>query len=414
MNSSPRVTSVPPIFWQSVPFIIACGCLIGLLSYGPRGALGLFLTPITESREWSRETFALALAIQNLIWGAAQPIAGMLADRFGTARILSLGAVIYAAGLVLTAWAPTPLWLHISAGVMIGLGVAFASFSLVLATFGRVVTPEKRSIAFGLGTASGSFGQFLFAPLGQALLDGAGWQNALYVMAALLVLIPLFAIPLRGRAGSEDGSASQQQTMKQAIQEAFGYRGFLLLTAGFFVCGFHVSFIAVHLPAYIVDVGLSPVLGAWAIALIGLCNIFGAIGAGFIGNRYSKPIFLSLIYFSRAIVIALFVLLPVSPATVLIFAAAMGFLWLSTIPPTSALVAVMFGPRYMATLFGFIFFSHQLGSFLGVWLGGKIFDETGSYDAIWWIGVALGLFAAIVHWPIKDAPMAEVRAAGAA
>lgn len=413
MNMHSRTTSSSEVLWQSVPFIITCGCLIGLLSFGPRAALGLFLTPVTEAREWSRETFALALAIQNLIWGFGQPIAGMLADKFGTARILSLGAAIYAAGLVLMAWAPTPLWLHMSAGILIGLGIAFASFSLVLATFGRVVSPEKRSIAFGFGTASGSFGQFLFAPLGQALQDGIGWQAALFVMAALVMLIPLLSVPLKGRANDAEEGEAGSQSLMAAITEAFGYRSFLLLVAGFFVCGFHVAFITVHLPAYIVDRGMDPIWGAWAIALIGLCNIVGALASGYIGGRYSKPIFLALIYFARSVVITLFLLLPVSPATILMFAGAMGLLWLSTIPPTSGLVAVMFGPRYMATLFGFVFFSHQIGSFLGIWLGGKLFDETGSYDAIWWIGIALGIFAAIVHWPIKEAPMAEVKAAAA-
>ena len=403
------------VFWQSVPFIITCGCLIGLLSFGPRSALGLFLAPMTEARDWTREIFALSLAIQNLIWGAGQPIAGMLADKFGTARILTLGAITYTLGLVLMAWAPTPIWLHISAGVLIGLGIAFSSFALVLATFTRVVSEEKRAFAFGLGTASGSFGQFLFAPLGQVLLDGFGWQQALLILGLIMLIIPFLAIPLRGRSDSIKSTVNEpQQGMFAAISEAFGYRSYVLLVIGFFVCGFHVAFITVHLPAYILDVGLNPIWGAWALALIGIFNIVGSLASGYISSHYSRPIFLSLIYLTRSVVIALFVLLPVTPFTILMFASSIGLLWLSTVPPTSALVAIMFGPRYMATLFGFVFFSHQIGSFLGIWLGGRLFDETGSYDAIWWIGVLLGIFAAIVHLPIKDAPKSAIKGTASA
>lgn len=398
----------------NIPLAIACGCLIALISFGPRSAMGLFFQPMTEANDWNREIFALAIAIQNLLWGLGQPVAGMMADRFGTWKTMTLGSLLYVAGLLLMVDAQSPVALHVSAGVLIGLGVAFSSFSLVLAAFGRTVSAEQRSLAFGIGTASGSLGQFLFAPLGGALIAGIGWQQTLIVFAGLAALVPLLAIALRGKAapgmGTQDAS---DQSLTAAISEAFGTRGFILLTIGFFVCGFHVAFITVHLPPYISDLGLDPSWGAWAIALIGLFNIAGALASGYIGGRYSKPIFLSLIYLARAVVIFAFIMLPISGISVLIFSAAMGLLWLSTIPLTSGLVAVMFGPRYMATLFGFVFLSHQVGAFLGVWLGGKLYDETGSYDAIWWCGIALGIAAAIIHWPIEQKPVRRL-AQGAA
>jgi len=391
--------------WQTASVVIVAGCIISLIAFGPRSALGLFLTPMTEARGWSREIFALAIAVQNIMWGAGQPIAGAIADRYGTARVLAAGGLIYAAGLAVTAWAPSPLWLNLGAGVLIGLGMAAASFSIVLAAFARTVTPERRSIAFGIGTAAGSFGQFLFAPLGQGLIQSVGWPQALLVMAAMMLAVPFLAFALKGKPAVPAAGIGRDQSITEALSEAFGYRSFVLLVAGFFVCGFHVAFITTHLPPYITDVGLDPALGAWAIAIIGLFNIVGSLASGVIGGRYSKPVFLSLIYFSRAIAIALFILLPVSPASVLIFSAAMGLLWLSTVPPTSGLVAIMFGPRYMATLFGFVFFSHQAGAFLGVWLGGRLYDQYQSYEVVWWLGVALGIFAAIVHWPIREQPV---------
>ncbi|WP_305984213.1 MFS transporter [Roseibium sp. MMSF_3544] len=398
--------STPARTGPNVPLIIVCGCLIALISFGPRSAMGLFFQPMTDARDWSRELFALAVAIQNLMWGIGQPFAGMIAERFGTWKSMTLGALMYCAGLLLMIDAQSAVALHVSAGVLIGLGVAFSSFSLVLAAFGRSVSPEQRSLAFGIGTASGSLGQFLFAPLGATLIEHMGWQNTLVIFAGLIAIIPLLAIALRGKSEAPtDASAGADQNLKAAISEAFGTRGFILLTIGFFVCGFHVAFITVHLPPYIADLGLDPSWGGWAIAIIGLCNVFGALASGVIGGRYSKPILLSLIYLGRAIAIFAFIMLPVTPASVLIFSGVMGFLWLSTVPPTSGLVAVMFGPRYMATLFGFVFLSHQIGAFLGVWLGGRLYDETGSYDAIWWCGIVLGILAAIIHWPIEEKPV---------
>jgi MFS family permease len=392
----------------ALPIVVVAGCLISLLSFGPRSIMGLFLTPMTEARGWSREIFALSIAIQNIMWGIGQPFAGALADRYGSGRVLAGGGLVYAAGLVVMAWAPDPLWLNISAGVMIGLGLSAASFSIVLAAFGRRVPPEKRSMVFGLGAAAGSMGQFIFAPFGQTLIQGFGWSQALVILSVLMLAIPLLAIPLAGRPGG-GGHAIREQTFGQALGEAFAHRSYLLLTAGFFVCGFHLAFVTTHLPPYIVDKGLDPRIGAWALAAIGFFNIFGSLASGWIGQNYSKPIALSLIYLARAIAIALFVLFPTTPASVLIFASVLGLLWLSTVPLTSGLVAVMFGPKYMGMLMGIVFLSHQIGSFLGVWLGGRLYDQTGSYDVVWWIGVALGVFAAVVHWPIQEAP-AEARA----
>lgn len=399
-------SSSPARQGPNIPLIIVCGCLIALISFGPRSAMGLFFQPMTEARGWSREVFALAIAIQNLVWGFGQPIAGMISDRFGTWKSMTLGALLYGSGLLIMIDAQSPLALHLSGGILIGLGIAFSSFSLVLASFGRTVSPEQRSLAFGIGTASGSLGQFLFAPLGGTLIATIGWQDTLLVFAGLMALIPFLAAALRGKANQPQGLAPEaDQNLASAVAEAFGTRSFWLLTIGFFVCGFHVAFITVHLPPFIADKGLDPSWGAWAIALIGLCNIAGSLASGYIGGRYSKPVFLSLIYIARAVAIFLFIMLPVTPLSVLVFSGVMGILWLSTVPPTSGLVAVMFGPRYMATLFGFVFLSHQIGSFLGVWLGGKLYDETGSYDIVWWSGIVLGILAALIHWPIEEKPV---------
>jgi MFS family permease len=406
MTSAPSAAPLHRRFAVPLWGVVLAGCLIALLSFGPRSVMGLFLAPMTDAKGWSREIFALAIAIQNLLWGLGQPVAGAIADRWGTGRVLAGGGLVYASGLLVMAWAPTPLWLNIGAGVLMGLGMATASFTIVLAALGRRVPPEKRSIVFGIGTAAGSLGQFLFAPLGVVLIASIGWADALLFLAVLMLVIPVLALALVGRPDPAmlEAGALRDQSLWQAVIEAFGHRSYLLLTAGFFVCGFQLAFITTHLPPYIVDVGLDPAIGGWALALIGLFNVFGSLASGWIGQHYPKPAFLSLIYLARSAVVALFMLAPPSPAGVLLFAAAMGFLWLSTVPPTSGLVAIMFGPKYMATLMGIVFLSHQVGAFLGVWLGGRLYDQTGSYDVVWWLGVALGIFAAIVHWPIREAP----------
>jgi MFS family permease len=391
--------------------IVLAGCLIAMTTFGPRSTMGFFLTPMVNEYGWSRETFSLAIAIQNLMWGAGQPFFGAIADRYGTARVLVIGAVLYGAGLAIMSVADTPLWLHVSAGLLIGLGVAASSFGIVLAAFGRAVTPEKRTIVFGFGTAAGSFGQFLFSPLTQAFITNFGWSAALQILAAMMIVVPLLAIVLQGKPTAVPLKGGRDQSIGEALSEAMGHRSYVLLVFGFFVCGFHVAFITAHLPAYIRDMGLDPAWGAWAIALIGLFNIVGSLASGVLSGRYSKPIFLALIYLARSVVIVGFLLLPLSPATLLAFSALMGLLWLSTVPPTNGLVAIMFGTRYLAMLGGLVFFSHQIGSFLGVWLGGYLYDVYGSYDVVWWLGVALGVFAAVVHWPIEERPVDRLKAA---
>ncbi|TBW34414.1 MFS transporter [Siculibacillus lacustris] len=383
--------------------IVACGCLIAALNFGPRSSMGFYLTPITMERGWSRETFALAMAWQNLLWGVGATFFGGFADRWGTAKTLTLGAGLYAAGILAMGWAPTPAAFH-AAGMLVGFGVAGCSFGIVMGAFGRVVRPEQRTLVFGFATAAGSFGQFFFAPVTQGLITDLGWHASLYVLAALMGLIPLLAIPLRGASAVHTG-VERDQSVLEAFREALGHRSFRLLVAGFFVCGFQVAFITTHFPAYLNDLGLDPKWGIVALMLIGAFNIVGSLGAGILGMRMPKRWLLALIYAGRSLVVTVFLLVPASPVTVVIFAALMGVLWLSTVPPTNALVALMFGTRWFAMLGGMVFFSHQIGSFLGVWLGGVIYDRTHSYDPVWWMGVALGLFAALVHLPIREAPI---------
>ena len=388
--------------------ILACGCLIGVLGFGPRTGMGFLLTPMSSAHGWGRDLFALALAIQMLLWGAAQPFAGAMADRFGAAPVLSVGAVLYALGLATMAYASTPAMLHLSAGVMIGFGLAGSSFTVVIGAFGKLMPPQWRALAFGAGTAAGSFGQFLFSPLAVALIDGYGWQRTLVIFAAIVLLImPLslaLATPRDAGAGTA-ATAPPQQSLAQALTEAFGHRSYWLLVLGFFTCGFQIFFIAVHLPAYLVDRGLPSEVGGWTLASIGLFNIVGAIAAGWLAAFMPKRYILSLIYFGRAAAILVYILLPPSTVATLIFGAVMGLLWLSTVPPTSGLVAVMFGTRWLAMLFGFAFFSHQVGGFLGVWLGGVLFERTGSYDAVWWLSILLGLLSAVINLPIVEKPV---------
>jgi MFS family permease len=394
---SPRASA-----WRTPLVVIVAACLIAMLGFGIRAIFGLFLEPMTVARGWDRETFALAMAIQNLLWGLALPIAGAIADRFGPARVLAFGAVLYALGVWGMAEAESGLALHLFGGVLTGIGVAFTAFSIALAAMARVVAPERRSLAFGIGTASGSFGQVVFSPLGQAFIAAYGWETALLILAASALLILPLAFVLPNDTG---GGAAAQQTIREAVGEAVGHRGFVLLTAGFFVCGFHIAFMTVHFPAYVVDLGLAAGVGAIALSLVGLFNIIGSFAAGAAGQRWSKKYGLSVIYFARSIAILALLLAPKTDLTIYLFAATMGLLWLSTVPLTSGIVAQVFGVRYMATLFGIVFLSHQIGSFLGVWLGGYFYDATGSYDVIWWAGVALGLAAALIHLPIDERPL---------
>jgi MFS family permease len=388
---------------RAIPIVIAAGCIISAVGFGPRSTMGFFLTPITNEYGWGREVFALAIAIQNLVWGIGQPFVGMLADRFGTARVLTGGALVYAAGLALMAHSDTPLALQLTAGVMVGFGIAGSAFLLVMAAFARLLPASMRTLGFGLGTAAGSVGQFIFAPLGQGFITAYGWQTALTIMAGTLMVVPLLAFVMRGKPEAAPVSQGRSdQTIVEALREAFSHGSYRLLVSGFFVCGFQLAFITVHLPPYLIDVGIPAMWGAYAVGLIGLFNILGSIVSGVLSGRMARRIILVWLYVARSALIAAFILLPPSIPSTLIFSALMGFLWLSTVPPTQQIVAVMFGTRYMATLFGFVFFSHQVGSFLGVWLGGYLFDLTGSYSIVWWLCVALGIFAAIVHWPIVE------------
>ena len=389
---------VPP--WRRPMVIVTAGCLIVLITFGVRAGFGVFLAPLSADLGWGREVFAFAIAIQNLVWGAAQPVAGGIADRYGSGRVLAAGGALYAAGVYLMSVSTTPFEMQMSAGVLIGLGLAGASFAVVLAAIGRAVSPERRSLALGIGTAAGSLGQFLLVPVGQALLAEYGWAMALVLLSVLSLAVVPLAGALTGRSKARLGEV--EQALGAALREAGGHSSYMYLTAGFFVCGFQVVFIAIHLPAYITDIGLPAELGGYALALVGLFNVIGSFAAGFLGGRFSKKYLLTGIYLARSAVIAAFVLAPPSATGVLLFSAAMGLLWLSTVPLTSGLVAQFFGVRYMATLFGIVFFSHQVGSFLGVWLGGYLFDSTGSYDIVWWINVALGIGAAMLHWPIVE------------
>ncbi len=405
--------NLKPSWRRSPVFVIVCGCLIAMITYGVRTSFGLFTEPLSQSNGWGREVFALSIAIQNLLWGLAQPAAGAFADRFGSMRVLAAGGVVYAVGVGLMSVSGTPITMQLTGGVLVGLGLAGASFTIVIAALGRLVPGERRSWAMGLATAAGSFGQFVFAPLGQSFISAYGWQTALLFLAACTVAVPVLALALRGDHGNVSSTNEPELPARDAIRAAFGHGSYLLLVAGFFVCGFHVAFITTHLPAYLSDAAAQAhphgmhgagvaKLGAWALAIIGLANIVGSYTSGLLGDRYSKRKMLSGIYLARGAVIAVFVTLSPTTPVVIAFAALMGVLWLSTVPLTSGLVAVIFGTRHLGALFGFVFLSHQVGAFLGVWLGGVAYEMTGSYDLIWWTSIALAIIAAALHWPIVE------------
>jgi MFS family permease len=388
--------------------VLACGALIVTLSMGIRHGFGLWLQPITQAQNWSRETFAFAIAIQNLAWGCMGIFAGMMADRFGAFRVLVTGCVLYALGLVGMALATTPLLFSLTAGILIGAAQAGTTYAVVYGIIGRQIDPAKRSWAMGVAAAAGSFGQFLMVPVEGLLISGLGWQQALLALSACVLLILPLAFGLR-EPGFGRGAVPvrREQTILQALGEAFKYPSFQLLMAGYFVCGFQVVFIGVHMPSYLKDKGLSPQVASYALALIGLFNVFGTYIAGMLGQKLAKRKILASIYLGRSIAIAAFLWAPLSPTSVYIFSAVMGLLWLSTVPVTSATVAQIFGVAHLSMLGGFVFFSHQIGSFLGVWLGGLLYDRTGSYDIVWYISIALGVFAAIVNLPVREAPIAR-------
>ena len=384
----------------SMTQVLLCGAAIVTLSMGIRHGFGLWLGPITTERGWTRETFAFALAVQNLAWGVAGPFAGALADRFGAFKVLIIGSLMYGLGLVLMAVSATGLAFTGSAGLLIGMAQSGTTYAVVYGVIGRNVAPEKRSWAMGVAAAAGSFGQFLMVPVENQLIGGVGWQNALFVLGCLALVIAPLALGLKEPLAQK--ATGLQQSIGQAVREAFAYPSFRWLMAGYFVCGFQVVFIGVHMPSYLKDHGLSVDVATNALALIGLFNVIGTYGAGTLGQRLPKRYILSTIYALRSVAIIVFLNVPLTPMSVYVFSSAMGVLWLSTVPPTNAVVAQIFGVQYLSMLGGFVFFSHQIGSFLGVWLGGKLYDSTGSYDIVWWIAVALGVFAAIANLPVKE------------
>jgi len=412
-----EMTAVAPLQiapWRTPAIIIGGACMIALLSLGPRSAMGQFLTPLSFDHGWGRDVFSFSLAIQNLLWGVGQPLAGGVADRFGAVRVICAGAILYALGLALMAFAPTTSTLHLSAGVLIGFGLSGCSFPMIVGALGKLVPENWRSFAFGAGTASGSFGQFLFSPLARGLIDTFDWHTALLVFAGLMLLVLPLSLILSAPDVSTSSGKAQPQSYKQALSEAFGHRSYVLLVIGFFTCGFQLAFVTVHLPAYLIDRGLSAEIGAWTIGVIGLFNIVGSLSSGWLASRMPKRFLLSIIYFARAMSIVIFIVLPASIPTTLIFGAVTGLLWLSTVPPTSGLVALMFGTRWLTMLFGFAFFSHQVGGFLGVWLGGLMFERTGSYDLVWWLSAFFGVASAIINLPIVEKPVVRPAAAAAA
>ena len=410
-SASPNASHSPGArlgLWQ----VLICGAAIVTLSMGIRHGFGLWLQPITAAQGWSRETFSFALAVQNISWGLFGIFAGMAADRFGAFKVLLVGAVLYAGGLVGMALSTSSLTFALTTGVLIGAAQAGTTYAVIYGVIGRQIPAEKRSWAMGVAAAAGSFGQFLMVPVEGWLISSFGWQEALLILGAAVLLIMPLAVGLR-EPGFVGGAAPvREQSIMHALREAFRYRSFQLLMAGYFVCGFQVVFIGVHMPSYLKDNGLSPEVASYALALIGLFNVIGTYAAGSLGQRMAKRHILAFIYLARAVAITVFLVVPLTPMSVYVFAGVMGLLWLSTIPPTNAVVAQIFGVAHLSMLGGFVFFSHQIGSFLGVWLGGVLYDRTGSYDIVWYIAIALGVFAALINLPVRETPIvrAPVRA----
>jgi MFS family permease len=417
----PMSASAPsaPTRQFSPELIIVVGCLIAVLTFGPRSAIGAFQADVLRDNNWTRDIFSFGIAIQNLLWGVGQPFAGAVADRFGATRVLAIGALLYAVGLLLMAWSTTPVLFNMSAGVLIGFGLSGCSFNLVLGAFGKLLPESKRSMAYGFGTAAGSFGQFLFSPLAVGLIQAYGWRTTAILFGLLmLAIVPMsvvLATPRTNSAAAAAPGAARELTLKETLTQAFGHRSYVLLVLGFFTCGFQLAFITTHFQIYLRDLQMSAWVGGWAFALIGVFNIIGSLSAGWLGSRMPRRYILAFIYFARAASTALFILLPASVGSVFAFAAITGLLWLSTVPPTSSLVGLMFGVRYLAMLYGFAFFSHQVGGFLGVLLGGVLYEKTGSYDIVWQLSIALGVISGLLNLPIveKAAPIATPKPAAA-
>jgi MFS family permease len=391
--------------------VLACGCIIMTITFGVRAGFGLFLQPMSLEYGWGREVFSLSMALQNLAWGALGAVAGGLADRYGPGRVIAGAAVCYMLGLIGMSVITSPLGMYINCGLLLGMALGGASFGIILAIIGRTVAPEKRSFAMGIATSAGSFGQFALLPLTQFLISGYGWHAALFVLAGIVALVIPLSIPLAGRPAAGAGAP---QSMGEALREALREKGFHMLFWGYFVCGFHIAMLTVHLPAFVTDSGLKPEHGMTALALIGLFNVAGTLGAGWLGGRVSKKYLLSAIYTIRGFLIAMLVFLPLTPLVLYVFACGIGLLWLGTVPLTNGLVGQIFGMRYAAMLASIVFFGHQIGSFIGVWLAGHLYDTTGSYSGAFLASIGLSVFAALVNLPVNEKPLAERRAAAAA
>ena len=411
--------------WRTPAVIVLCGCLIATITYGPRSSFGFFMTPMTLDNAWGRDVFALSVAMQTLLYGMLQPFSGALADKFGNVRVIIAGALLYASGVFMMSQATTPGELYLTSGVLIGIGLTGCSFSLIIPSFGKLLPESWRSISYGAGTAAGSFGQFLFSPLGVSLIDKVGWRATLEIFALIILLvIPLaFAITTPRHDASSKRVAPPRpgaaidlpgQTWKDALKEAFGHRSFILLVMGYFTCGFQLQFVTLHLPSYLIDRGLSAEIGGWTLGIIGLFNIVGALLSGYLASRMPKRYILAFIYSTRALAVIFLITMPAHPAVALIYGAVTGLLWLSSVPPTSGLVAVMFGTRWMSMLVGITFLSHQIGGSLGVYLGGYLYETTGSYNIIWWGGVLFGFLSALINLPIVEKPVPRQAVAPAA
>ena len=408
MSAAENSSAFPRTSWRTPLVVVLCGCAIAMLTFGPRSTFGFFMQPMSKEFSWGRDVFALAFAVQNLLWGIGQPFAGAIADRFGTVRVIAIGGLLYAAGLALMRYSDTPLALNATVGVLIGFGLSGCSFNLVVSAFAKIVPENWRGIALGAGTASGSLGQFLFAPFGVALLDNFGWQTTLTIFAVLMLLVVPLALALatpKAVPAKAGAPVPDQQSFKHALSEAFGHRSYVLLVLGFFTCGFQLAFVTAHLPAYLLDRGLDVSVGGWVIAAIGLFNIAGSLGVGWLAMYMPKRYILSAIYAIRALSILAFISFPITPATAIVFGMITGVTWLSTVPPTTALVALMFGTRWFATLYGFAFFSHQVGGFLGVYLGGIAYEATGSYTLVWYLSIFFGVASALINLPIVEKPV---------
>ena len=406
--AAPMAGKGAPFIPSKMPpeLIIAAGCLIGMLTFGPRSAVGVFQIPILSEYGWGSDTFSFAMALQYLLWGIGQPFAGALADRYGSARVMGSGCLLYATGLVLMAYSTTPTTFTLTAGVIMGLGLSGCSFNMVIGALTKLVPERMRPIAFGAGTAAGSFGQFLFSPLAGGLVGGIGWQSTTVVFGIMMLcVIPLVMLVSSPPLSATSITGKREQSFTEAIKEAINHRSYVLLVVGFFTCGFQLAFVTVHFQKYVVEAGIPAQVGYWAFALVGICNIFGSLFSGYLSSRMPKRWVLSAIYFLRALVTLLFITLPPTQWTAYLFGALTGFLWLSTVPPTSSLIGVMFGTRFFSTLYGFAFFSHQLGGFAGLMLSGWLRESTGSYMPIWWLSIGFGIFSALINLPIVEKPV---------